>query len=189
MDALQLEEAVRCLVELRELKATDAHMQYRLVVLERGLVSRLTASLTALITHTGFFDVPNPESETNGDDEEDAMYFLESEMASLLRSFKLLSLYQTVFDLISQLKLGPYIANHIIRQAFAAKSNIPYFMKGDGKAKLPLEVYLTSITRSIIQGSLRRLFALITDPSAYHHVAGYSVLQDCLFPLVLFTLD
>ncbi len=55
MDALELEEAVRLLVGLRKLKTTDSSMQHRLLILERNLISKLTSSLTFIITDTLFF--------------------------------------------------------------------------------------------------------------------------------------
>lgn len=50
-------------------------------------------------------------------------------------------------------------------------------------------MFIDLVKENILDGSLRNLIALTTESERENYVSGYSILDDCLWPLLIRAID
>ena len=50
-------------------------------------------------------------------------------------------------------------------------------------------MFIDLVKENILDGSLRNLIALTTESEGENYVSGYSILDDCLWPLLIRAID
>ena len=103
-------------------------------------------------------------------------------MSSYLRAFKALSATDTLYQLIHA---------HILTKEMDKITKEAYQVKGQQSqhAKIPIEIFICGVKNRIIEGSLRNLIKLTTHKTGENYVSGFSILDDCLWPLLLRAVD
>ena len=83
------------------------------------------------------------------------MYFLECEIASYLRIFKVLKHESIVYQKVQNLVIKPQIQT-IVKKSYEAKA-------GSNQTALPFEVFTDLITTEILNGYLKQTLELTTS--------------------------
>ncbi|CDW83466.1 ldlcp-related protein [Stylonychia lemnae] len=179
---LELEQCIRILSDLKQSSVIDINTQQNLALVERDLTSKLMALTSNLIQKSQIF-------KHKSQSDEDQLYFEKCQLSSILRCFKLLQIQKSFFDLLQNYIVRPAI-NSLVKKAFDAKSNVISVMKGDKDQLLPFQIYINGIQTELLEGTLRSLLEItLTNEDDYNFVADFNVIQDCVWPIMIKSLD
>ena len=105
-------------------------------------------------------------------------------MSSYLRAFKALEASDTLYQLLHV---------HILTKQIDQITKEAYQIKGqrdtNGQAQLPIQLFIEAVKVRIINGSLRNILRVTTDADGENYVGGYSMIDDCLWPLLIRAVD
>jgi hypothetical protein len=77
----------------------------------------------------------------------------------------------------------------LVKDAYEHKSEALKMMKGERNVKLPLFVFLDGVENTLINGCLRLIIDMTTNSDSEFYVSGYSIIGECLWPMILHALE
>lgn len=77
----------------------------------------------------------------------------------------------------------------MIKESYEHKGAALKMMKGERDVKLPLFVFLDGVEKTLIRGCLKQIIDMTTNSESEFYVSGYSIIAECLWPMILHALD
>eukprot|EP00347_Sterkiella_histriomuscorum_P008964 403343057 len=159
---LDLEETVRDFQELWVNQNFDSQVKHQLAMIQKDLMTILNYGLIDLIKNSLMFK--------SGKQQDDSLYFDECQLSSYLRCYKIMDQKQIFYNVITDNLLSNEITV-LVKKAFDQKTN-------------------QIMIQEIIEGILEHIIRItLMEQESFNFVVSYDVLGDCLWPLIMKSLD